>query len=180
MLLNRADSLLLAVDFQSKLAPAIHEGAAAIATAARLIQIARLLAVPCLATEQYPKGLGHTHADLLPLLRPEEVMAKLAFSAGREEAFLEAVKGHGRRQLVVMGMEAHVCVLQTALIMADKGYSVFVVADAVGSRTPQNRALGLERMRAAGLTIVSSEMVAFEWLARAGTEAFKAALPFIK
>ncbi|MEQ8652443.1 MAG: isochorismatase family protein [Kiloniellales bacterium] len=180
MLMNSADSLLLAIDFQSKLAPAIHEGEAAIAAAARLIQIARLLEVPCLATEQYPQGLGHTHADLLPLFQAEEVMAKLAFSAGREKAFCDAVASTGRNQLVVMGMEAHVCVLQTALIMAEKGYSVFVVADAVGSRDPKNRTLGLERMRAAGLTIVSSEMVAFEWLARAGTEDFKAALPFIK
>ncbi len=180
MLMRAADSLLLAIDFQSKLAPAIHEGSAAMARAARLIQVARLLEVPCLATEQYPQGLGRTHPDLLPLFQPEEVIAKLAFSAGREPVFLEAVAAQGRRQLVVMGMEAHVCVLQTALIMAEQGYKVYVVADAVGSRDPWNRTLGLERMRAAGLTIVSSEMVAFEWLARAGTDEFKAVLPFIK
>ncbi len=180
MLMNRADSLLLAIDFQERLAPAIHEGAAALATAGRLLRIARALQVPALASEQYPKGLGHTHPDLLPLFEPDQVIEKLAFSAAREESFLEAVAATRRRQLIVMGMETHVCVLQTALLFHEKGYRVFVVADAVGSRAPENKALGLERMRAAGLTIVSSEMVAFEWLERAGTEDFKAVLPLIK
>ncbi len=180
LLMREEDSLLLAVDFQIKLAPAIHEGAAALATAARLLKIAKILGVPRIATEQYPAGLGNTHPDLLALLDPAEVLEKLSFSAGREATFLRAVAKSGRRQLVVMGMEAHVCVLQTALVMCEKGYRVFVVADAVGSRNPENKRLGLERMQAAGVTPVSSEMVAFEWLGRAASEEFREILPLIK
>ncbi len=180
MLMDSNDSLLLVIDFQTKLAPAIHDGKAALAKAARLLKIAQILKVPRLATEQYPQGLGATHPDLQDLLQPEEVIEKLCFSAGRETAFLDRVATKGRRQLIMMGMETHVCVLQTALSMHDEGYRVFVVADAVGSRQPGSKILGINRMRAAGLNIVNSEMVAFEWLARAGTEAFREVLPLIK
>lgn len=180
MLIDREASLLLAVDFQTKLAPAIHEGEAALARAAMLLEVARQLGVPRLATEQYPQGLGPTHPDLLALLAPEEVMAKLHFSAAREAPFLEAVAATKRRQIVVMGMETHVCVLQTAMVLQEKGYRCVVVADAVGSRSAENKRLGLERMRAAGLSIVSSEMVAFEWLGRAATDDFRRVLPLIK
>ncbi len=180
MLLDKDRSLLVAVDFQSKLAPAIHDGEAAIRTARRLVEIARILEVPCLATEQYPKGLGKTVPDLAEAFAPEEVIEKLCFSAGREAPFLDAVSASGREQLVVMGMETHVCVLQTAMVMHEKGYRTFVVTDAVGSRNAANRELGLARMRDAGLTLVSAEMVAFEWLGRAATDDFKRVLPLIK
>lgn len=180
MLLDRRRSLLLVIDFQANLAPAIHEGAAAVAKARRLLEIARLLDVPRLASEQYPRGLGPTLPELAALLEPGETVEKLAFSAAREPAFLEALAARRRPQLVVTGMEAHVCVLQTALVLKELGYAVFLVADAVGSRRPEDRALALQRLQAAGVTLVSAEMVAFEWLGRAGTAEFREALPLIK
>ncbi|MEO1192496.1 MAG: isochorismatase family protein [Pseudomonadota bacterium] len=180
MLLTREDSLLLLVDFQERLAPAIHEGAAAVAEAERLVKIARLLDVPCLATEQYPAGLGPTVAPLKALLQPAEVLEKIHFSAAREEAFLKRLDAGGRRQIVVMGMEAHVCVLQTALVLAELDYQVWIVADAIGARRSDSKELALARFRQAGLTIVSAEMVAFEWLTRAATEEFRAVLPLLK
>jgi len=180
MLIDRTRSLLLAIDFQTKLAPAIHEGPAAIARARRLLEIARILEVPRLASEQYPQGLGPTVPELAELFAEQEIVAKLTFSAAREPAFLAAVEASGRRQLVVTGTEAHVCVLQTAMVLHQEGYEVFLVADAVGSRTPENRSLALQRMRAAGIAVVSAEMVAFEWLGRAGDEAFRTVLPLIK
>ncbi|GAB5467282.1 MAG: hydrolase [Rhodospirillales bacterium] len=180
MLMDAERALLLAIDFQEKLAPAIDQGPAAVATARRLLEIARLLRVPCLATEQYPAGLGATLPQLAELLPAGATFEKICFSAGKEPPIVEALAASGRTQLVVMGMEAHVCVLQSALVLADLGHEVFVVADAVGSRRAENKALALERMARAGLTLVSAEMVAFEWLGRAATDDFRRALPLLK
>lgn len=173
MLLKADQSLLLVIDIQTRLAPAIHEGAAVTAHNRWLVQVARRLAVPVLATVQYPKGLGPLLPELTELLAEGEVVEKIHFSAVADGC-LEEAPAFVRRQVVVTGTETHVCVLQTALDLLGRGKEVFVVAEAVGSRRPEDKALALERLRQAGCIIVSREMVAFEWLHRAGSELFRA------
>ncbi len=180
MLLSSERSVLVVVDIQEKLMPAIAESSRVERNAATLLKAAALLGVPAFATEQYPKGLGPTAASLRALLPPDGVVEKITFSAAREPAFMDRLERLGRRQVVLAGSEAHVCVMQTALSLLELGFEVVLVADAVSSRVPANAELGIARMRAAGATIVSTEMVLFEWVERAGTPAFKAVLELVR
>lgn len=180
MLIDARRSVLLIVDVQARLAPAVAGAEEIIARSRVLLEAAARLGVPVVATEQYPQGLGHTDERLLPLLEGATVLPKTAFSATRDEAIRAHLDRLGRRQAVVAGMETHVCVLQTALGLREAGYEVAVVADAVGSRLPERKALGLERMRAGGVEIVDSEMVVFEWLGAAGTPVFRELSRLIK
>lgn len=180
MLIEAAKSVLMIVDVQARLAPAVHEGGACVARCRVLIEAARRLDVPVLVTEQYPKGLGPTVPELAPLLAPGEVRAKQHFSAVADPDVAAAVRALGRPQVVLCGMETHVCVLQTALGLQADGLTPIVVADAVGSRRPEARELALARLRAHGVEIVDAEMVMFEWLREAGTPAFKALQPLIR
>lgn len=173
MLIKADQSLLLIIDIQERLAPAIHEGESVIAHNLWLTGVARRLDVPVLATVQYPRGLGATVPALAEMLAPEEVVEKIHFSAVADGC-LDELPALARRQVVITGTETHVCVLQTALDLLGRGKEVFVVAEAVGSRRPEDKALALERLRQAGCVIVSREMVAFEWLHRAGTDLFRA------
>lgn len=172
-LLAAENSLLLLIDLQSKLAPAIHHSAEVEQHCRWLVEMARELAVPVLATEQYPQGLGVTVPSLLSLLKSEEILEKIHFSAYQESHIQAALADSGRRQIVLCGTEAHVCVLQTALDLAAAGYQVYVVAEACGSRRDSDKQLALGRLQQAGVVIVSREMVAFEWLQRAGTAQFR-------
>ncbi|TXH98225.1 MAG: hydrolase [Rheinheimera sp.] len=173
MLLTADQSLLLLIDLQKKLAPAIHNNAEVEQHCRWLVEVARELAVPILATEQYPQGLGVTLPSLLSLLKSEEILEKIHFSAYREPHLQAALADSGRRQIVLCGTEAHVCVLQTALDLISAGYQVFVVAEACGSRRDSDKQLALRRLQQAGAVIVSREMVAFEWLQQAGTAQFR-------
>lgn len=174
------DSLLLVVDIQARLAPAMQNGDTAIAENKKLLQAANELAIPCCASEQYPKGIGHTVEGLIGFVEPQKIWEKMTFSCLQEPSIKEALATKGRSQIIVTGMETHVCVLQTVLDLLDEGYQVFVVDDGVASRTLKNKELGLARMRQCGAQIVSTEMVLFEWLGRAGTDDFKKILPLIK
>ena len=124
------------------------------------------------ATVQYPAGLGPMVPELTARIPAADVVEKIHFSAVADGC-LEALPGFSRRQVVLTGTEAHVCVLQTALGLLELGKEVFVVAEAVGSRRPEDRELALERLRQAGCRIVSREMVAFEWLHKAGSDVFR-------
>lgn len=172
MLIDAKRSSLLVIDVQERLVPAIDDWQRVLDAVIWLVRIARRLEVPVLASEQYPKGLGHTHPDVLAALPAGVVAEKMHFSCG-PEACLAPLPGSERQQVVVCGMETHVCVLQTVLDLKAAGKDVFVVADAVGSRTAGNKALALERMRQNGIVVVSGEMVAFEWLRVAGTPRFR-------
>ncbi|HEX6828985.1 MAG TPA: hydrolase [Burkholderiales bacterium] len=180
MLIRRNDSTLFVVDEQARLAPAISGREQALANTAVLIRAANRLGVPVLASEQYPKGLGPTVPEIAELLPQEAVMEKVHFCAAAEETVITRIAGLGRSQVVVAGMEAHVCVLQTALGLKERGYQVYVVADATASRRPQSHALAMDRLRLAGIPAVSTEMVVFEWLARDGTPEFREVLALIK
>jgi nicotinamidase-related amidase len=173
MLMRVETSCLLVVDFQERLMPAIHDADRTVANGAWLIQIAQRLEAPVLASEQYPKGLGHTVAAIRKLLPTEAFMEKLHFSCAAERDCMRRIDALGREQIVVIGAEAHVCVLQTVLDLRAVGKEVYLVADAVSSRSPRDVELALERMRAEGVRVVSREMVAFEWLHQAGTDRFR-------
>lgn len=173
MLLDAQRSALVVVDVQERLAPAMDGGAAVEARCSVLMRAAARLDVPVVVSEQYPKGLGPTVPALAALTPPGAVIAKTAFSCMGEPAFAARISALGRDQFIVCGIEAHVCVLQTALALAAAGQQVAVVEDAVGSRRPSDKAAALRRLDRAGVTIVTSEMAVFEWLGRAGTPAFK-------
>jgi nicotinamidase-related amidase len=171
-LIDAASSTLLIVDVQSRLLPAIHDGSKVLANCIWLVQVAQRLEVPVIASEQYPKGLGTTAPELAAVLSPDGVRTKVHFSCVADGCF-DDVEAFQRPQIVIAGTEAHVCVLQTALDLAALGVQVFAVADAVGSRRPEDRELALARFRQHGIDVVSREMVAFEWLHRAGTDVFR-------
>ena len=180
MLIRAGNALLLIVDVQTRLAPAVAGPGRCVAQITRLLEMARLLEVPVIASEQYPEGLGPIVPELRDRLRDGEIVTKLAFSAAHEEHVRDAVAMTGRRLLVLAGMEAHVCVLQTALGFKALGFEPHVVADACASRAEPDRELALARLRREGVPVVSTEMVLFEWLERAGTPVFRAALPLLK
>ncbi|MGI9435563.1 MAG: hydrolase [Geminicoccaceae bacterium] len=172
--------MLLLVDLQSKLAPAIDQIDACIGNCAMLLAAARRLDLPVLATEQYPAGIGPTVSRLRDHLGAEEIVEKIHFDGSAETDFLGRLEDYSRPTIVIGGTEAHVCVLQTALGLKGRGFEPVLVADAVSSRTPQSKDLAIDRLRSYGIEIVSTEMVIFEWLRVAGTPAFKALLPLIK
>ena len=174
------DSLLLLVDLQSRLAPAIDGIADLLARVRLLIEAARALSVPILATEQNPRGLGTTVPEIAALLREGEVVHKTRFDAMGEAEMAERLAAAGRTQIIVAGSETHVCVLQTILGVKAAGYDAWIVADAVGSRRPADKAAALDRLRDAGVAVVTSEMVVFEWLDHSDRPEFRALLPAIR
>jgi nicotinamidase-related amidase len=179
-LIEAAASCLIAVDLQERLAPAISGGGEVVRKAGLLLRAAARLKVPVLLTEQYPKGLGTTLPEIARLAPQADKLEKIAFSALAEKGFRERLRALGRRQVVLLGTEAHVCVLQTGLEILGDGSALFVVADAVGSRDPADAQAALRRLERAGAVIVTAEMVVFEWLRRAGTDDFHHLLPDIK
>lgn len=174
MLMNREKSVLLIVDVQKRLAPAIHDGERVAANCVWLAQVAARVGVPVVVTEHFPEKIGATvdSVHAAATAANAHFVTKQCFSAQADGCLADtAVDKH--RQIIVCGTEAHVCVQQTALDLRWAGKEVFIVADASGSRDPADRELGFARMRMHGIEIVSREMVAFEWLQRGGTELFR-------
>lgn len=173
MLMDAEHSVVVVIDIQEKLAPAINDVDDVLSACDLVLKTAERLEVPIVTTEQYPRGLGPTLERYQPYITEPLRFEKIDFSATGDPSFMEMIDQLGRREIVIVGIEAHVCVLQTVLELCTDNREVYVVADAVGSRTAENKALGLERMKRAGAEIVSGEMVMFEWLRRAGTPEFK-------
>lgn len=161
--IERGRSALLVVDFQARLMPAIEEGGAAVANAQRLLDAAGMLEVPILFTEQNPRGLGGTVAELRS--DAAHLAHKMTFDACRMPGFLAALPD--RPDLIVAGCETHVCVLQTVLGLLKAGRRIFAVRDAMGSRRAESKETALRRMERNGAEIVTTEMVLFEWLGTA-------------
>jgi nicotinamidase-related amidase len=178
----RADECVLAViDIQEKLLPAIHEKERLIRNSQLLIKLANILSLPVLVSTQYSKGLGQTVAEIISLLPNVTPLDKLEFGCFGNGEFCSAVSLlAGRNTLLLCGMETHICVMQTALGALTQGLNVHVAADAVGSRAELNWKLGLERMRAAGAVISSTEMMMYELMQRSGTPVFKEMLPHLR
>jgi nicotinamidase-related amidase len=169
-------SLLVIVDFQSRLMPAISDGANALRNAGRLVEMAALIDVPLVFTEQNAKGLGSTIADL-PVAEGR-LHHKQFFDACRESGFLDHIPVDGH--IIVAGCEAHVCVQQTVLGLLDAARKTYVVRDAVGSRRPEDKEAAIRRMERNGAEIVTTEMVVFEWLQTAEHPRFREAIALIK
>jgi nicotinamidase-related amidase len=201
MLLDAEDSQLVLVDYQARLMPAIHESEAVLRNALRLARLAQLMDVPAWATEQSPDKLGPIPAELRALCR--KTMAKAHFS-GVADGLVDLLRAPARPQqggnarslpkhlqkapqpqdqrntIVMAGCEAHVCLLQTALDLLDEEFDVWVVTDACSSRTERNRDASFDRLAGAGAELVTTEMVAFEWLRTAEHEAFDEVQAIIK
>jgi nicotinamidase-related amidase len=173
MLLEAARSLLLIVDMQERLLPAMADAEAVVEGCRKLMAGAARLGVPVLVSEQYPQGLGPTVAPLKALAPAGAVLAKVHFSCAADPGIAARLAASGRDQVVIAGIEAHVCVAQTALALRRKGVGVAVAADAVSSRRRESVALALQRLATNGVELVNVEMALFEWLGAAGTPAFK-------
>jgi nicotinamidase-related amidase len=172
MLLERDKSQLLMVDVQERLLPAMSDPTLVLKNGGRLLEAARTLVVPVVVSEQYPAGLGRTVPDLANLAPSNAVHEKVEFSCFANSA-LHAALSAPSRQTVIFGIEAHVCVLQTAIEMAAASHDVTIVVDAVGSRVVDSKEIALRRLQDAGVRLATTEMVLFEWLRRAGTPEFK-------
>ena len=169
-------SILLVVDFQSRLMPAIHQSEAAIKNAQRLLDAARMMDVPVIFTEQNAKGLGATVTELDTARG--RLFHKQYFDAAREDGFLDLLAKD--KAIVVAGCEAHVCVQQSVLGLIDSGREVSVVRDALGARQPESKETAILRMASKGADIVTTEMVVFEWLQTAEHPRFREAVALIK
>lgn len=180
MLIRAADSALVVIDMQERLVPAMLAPANTLKNAALLITAAREVGVPTLLTEQYPEGLGRTKPEIAAVAENAPIFEKLHFSCMEDSGFAAAFRALNRRQVVLAGMEAHICVVQTAASLLEEGFEVFVVSDATASRSSESEQACINRLNAAGVGIVTTEMVVFEWLGKAGTPSFKKLLPMIK
>ncbi len=175
-----ADCVLLVIDLQERLIPVIHQRELVLEQSRKIIQAAQLLKLPILATEQYPKGIGTTCAEIKQLLSNAPIMEKMTFSGCGAQSFAPYWDQLNRHTAIVCGVETHVCVQQTVLDLLERGQQVLVLADAVGSRRVLDRDFALQRMRDAGATLTTTESVIFELLGRAGTPEFKEALKLVK
>jgi nicotinamidase-related amidase len=172
-LIERNKAQLLIIDMQERLLPAMAAPERTLKNAVILAKAARTLDLPLTVSEQYPKGLGHTVEALKAEIGNIPIEEKLEFSCWRNARLKERLTVQGRAQIVVLGIEAHVCVLQTAMDLKGAGFQVFAVADAMSSRADTSQAAAQERMRQADIFIATTEMVVFEALGAAGSAEFK-------
>jgi nicotinamidase-related amidase len=179
-MITTEDTALVVIDVQEKLIPAMHDKEALLANLKKMVEGARILGLPILFTEQNPAGLGPTVAQIAELLPDYKPVSKFSFSSCGTEQFIEEIKAVNRRNILIVGMEAHVCVYQTAADLVKLNYDVQVVADAVDSRTPENKHIGLEKSKAAGAGITSTEIALFELLKIAKGDTFKEIIKIVK
>ena len=170
------DSVLILMDIQERLTAAMPNGVRErlIAQVSILLTASKALSVPLIVTEQYPKGLGSTELALKSLLAETvPIIEKTSFSSAKVEGFLAAIAETKRTQIILTGMETHICILQSALDLQQQGYQVFVVEDAVSSRLTTNQDNALQRMRQAGVIVSNVESIIFEWLGDAKHPEFR-------
>ena len=180
LLADRSTALLLVVDIQEKFMPHIHEAQRVVSGTVRMLRTAKVLGLPVLVTEQYRKGLGPTISEVLEAADGAPVIEKMTFSCLGSEAVRQAIDNVGARTVVLVGIETHVCILQTAMDLLDLGLRPQVVTDAVSSRRETDMRVALERMRQAGAVIATSEMTILELVRDASSPEFKSILPLIK
>ena len=172
-ILNKDNALLVIVDIQERLANVMSERKKVVDNCLHLIEISKLLNIPIVLNEQYPKGLGHTVSEIKEVLASIEPLEKITFDCCKGPAFMEKTGAFRRNTIILTGMETHVCVIQTCLSLLKNGYNVHLVKDAVCSRTKENFKTSIKMMRDAGAVITCTETVLFQLLEKAGTEEFK-------
>ncbi|MEE9904618.1 MAG: hydrolase [Chlorobium sp.] len=175
-----SETLLLLIDIQGKLAQSVCQPELVERNIQKLIRACGILEVPVLYTEQYPKGLGATVSPLKELLGDLAPVEKITFSCCATEPFMKQLRLFNRNDILVAGMETHVCVYQTSVELLEFGYNVHLVTDAVSSRTPENRDIGIRCIEKAGGSLTSTEMAIFELLRIAEGERFKAISKIVK
>ena len=171
--LRRGDCALVIIDVQEKYLPSLHGAQAIVETLSRLVQACEVLGVPIIITEQNPKGIGHTAEDIVDNTFGADVIEKATFSCFGEPAFCAKLDELGARQLVIAGVEAHVCVAQTSLDALERGYDVFTCSDGIGARTAERRDAGLLRLRQAGAVQDCAEGIIFSLMERSDNDEFK-------
>ncbi|CUS47759.1 MAG: isochorismatase family enzyme [Idiomarinaceae bacterium HL-53] len=172
-LIDADNSLVVVIDIQEKLFPAIAGAEAVVERAHWLVSAAQELGIPFWFTEQYPEGLGKTVAQFKHLQSEKNTIIKHHFSAWQQPDFQSMLRMSERQQVILVGTETHVCVLQTALDLLHFGFDVFIVDEAVGSRADSSKRIALERMENAGAQIINGEMAVFEWLHDSAAPSFK-------
>jgi nicotinamidase-related amidase len=179
-LLRKENTLLVIVDIQTKLLNVMFEKERLISSCSKLIQAGKLLGIPMVMTEQYPEGMGPTDPKILELIHDTNVIKKMSFSCCGVEDFNQRITGMGKKKIVIIGIEAHVCILQTVHDLLQQDYSVYVPYDAVSSRKEGDYRNALGRMRQAGAIIGSVESAIFELMETAGTPIFRLISKIIK
>lgn len=179
-MLKRDESVLIFIDVQGRLHDIMHEKEMLDANLERMLRCALLLDIPILVTEQIPEKLGPTKEPFQSLINNASTIAKTAFSCCGDNMFINALHSLGRRQAILIGIEAHVCVYQTAIDLIEKGIEVFVAADAVSSRLKENKLLAVQAMRDAGARILPTETILFALLRDAADPRFKELLKLVK
>lgn len=179
-MLNKNHAAFVLVDVQGKLARTVDGSEAFLANLEKLIRGLQILEVPIIWLEQYPKGLGPTDEQIARHLTELTPIQKMTFNACLNPDFLQEVARTGRRQLLIAGIEAHICTYQTAMGLKDAGYEIQVVADAVSSRTRENKEFALAKMQSYGISLTSVEMALFELMEVAEGEQFKELLQVVK
>lgn len=179
-LIKREDAILTAIDFQTKLLPAMAEARRVEEQTVKLIKGIRILGIPVLVTQQYTKGLGPTSDNIAQALGTFEPIEKQTFSAMAEPAFVQALEETGKNTVILTGIETHICVQQTALQLAETGRRVYVIQDCVASRRETDNLCGQQRMSAAGIVITTYESILYELMGGAKAEEFKAISAIVK
>ena len=179
-MLDINDTLLTIIDIQGNLAHAMHDKESLFKNVKQLIKGFTALEIPIVLTEQNPGGLGPTLPEIKELLPDVEAIPKMSFSCCDEKAFMDAVNTHGKKQILIAGIESHICVYQTSAALLDMGYEVQIITDTVASRFPGNRKLALKKMERMGAVMTSVEMALFELLKTAEHEKFREIVKIIK
>jgi nicotinamidase-related amidase len=180
MRILKENTIALIIDIQERLLPVIAENTELTANTQRLIEGLKVLGIPMLVSEQYRKGLGNTVPEISNLIQPFESMEKLAFSCCDDDGIMAQIKASGKTNVIICGIESHICVLQTTLDLIENGFTPVVIADCIGSRKASDKKTGLYRMRSEGAVISSYESILFELCRYAGNEQFKAISKLIK
>lgn len=179
-LISREEAALVIIDVQEKLFPLVFEKDKILGNIRKLIKFAKIINMPIILTEQYPKGLGPTIPEVKELIPEIQPVEKVEFSCFRSEKFKSLLKDLGIKTLIITGIETHICIAQTSIEGLSNGYKSCVIIDATSSRNPEDKSAALERMKQSGVVIASTEMIIYELLGTAGTQEFREALKLIK
>lgn len=178
-MLDSKNSLVIMVDIQDRLVASIEESKI-VENAEKVLSAAKILEIPIIATEQYPKGLGSTVSVLKEYVNNENIVEKTYFNALQENLFLEKIKSHNKNQIIIFGIETHICVYQTASALVEKGFDVYAIKDACASRNHYEFSEGIDAMRQNGVKISCVEIAIFEWLKGSKHPKFKEIQSLIK
>lgn len=180
MRIRKEDTVAVIIDIQEKLLPHIHQWEETLGNCLKLIDGLQVLSVPLIATQQYTKGLGATDASVIARIPQFSYIEKLAFSCCGEPAFKEKLEASGKKSVILLGIETHVCVLQTCLDLLESGYQPVIMEDCVSSRKLHDKFIAIERMRQEGATISTLESILFELTQCAGTDIFRSISKLVK